>query len=117
MIAMYGATAGAVGLLEVPTTTNQAVCSLLPSEKFDPFYLYQAVSQKREWMIASTNGAAQPNISQTIIKKMRITKPPMEVQRSFSEFIRQSDKSKFETEQALSELNAMYKRLIKENLG
>ena len=95
VIAMYGATAGAVGLLEVPTTTNQAVCSLLPSEKFDPFYLYQAVCQKREWMIASTNGAAQPNISQTIIKKMRISKPPMEVQKSFSEIVRQSDKSKF----------------------
>lgn len=117
VIAMYGATAGAVGLLEVPTTTNQAVCSLLPSEKFDPFYLYQAVCQKREWMIASTNGAAQPNISQTIIKKMRISKPPMEVQKSFSEIVRQSDKSKFELKKALSELTATYKRIIKENIG
>ena len=117
VIAMYGATAGAVGLLELPTTTNQAVCALLPNEEFDPFYLYQAVSQKKEWMVASTNGAAQPNISQAIIKTMHITKPPMEIQRSFSEFVRQSDKSKFELEKAISELTATYKKIIADNLG
>ena len=117
VIAMYGATAGTVGLLEVPTTTNQAVCALLPNEEYDPFYLYQAVSQKKEWMVASTNGAAQPNISQTIIKTMRITKPPMEIQHSFSEFVRQSDKSKFELENAIKELTATYKRIITESLG
>ena len=35
----------------------------------------------------------------------------------FIAFARQSDKSKFELEQALAELNATYKRIIAENLG
>ncbi len=104
VIAMYGATVGAVGLLKIPTTTNQAVCSLLPNKEFDPLFLYQAVKQKHEWMVESTIGAAQPNISQTIIKKMPLPKPPMNVQREFADFIRQSDKSKFSAQMA-SNLN------------
>ena len=43
--------------------------------------------------------------------------PPMDVQKSFVDFLEQSDKSKFEMEQALSELTATYKRIITENLG
>ncbi len=43
--------------------------------------------------------------------------PPMDVQEAFVDFLEQSDKSKFEMEQALSELTATYKRIITENLG
>jgi len=43
--------------------------------------------------------------------------PPIELQKQFSVFMKQSDKSKFELEQTLSELNATYKRIIEENLG
>ena len=40
--------------------------------------------------------------------------PPIELQEEFAAFVRQSDKSKFELEQALSELTATYKRIITE---
>ena len=43
--------------------------------------------------------------------------PPIELQKQFSVFMKQSDKSKFELEQTLSELNTTYKRIIEENLG
>ena len=43
--------------------------------------------------------------------------PPIEDQEVFAAFVEQSDKSKFELEQALSELTATYKRIITENLG
>lgn len=43
--------------------------------------------------------------------------PPIEDQEVFTAFVEQSDKSKFELEQALSELTATYKRIIAENLG
>ena len=38
-------------------------------------------------------------------------------QQQFSDLAIQSDKSKFEMEQALSELTATYKRIITENIG
>lgn len=43
--------------------------------------------------------------------------PPIEDQEVFAAFVEQSDKSKFELEQALSELTATYKRIITENFG
>jgi len=43
--------------------------------------------------------------------------PDLFQQEEFAAFVRQSDKSKFELEQALSELTATYKRIISEQLG
>ena len=95
VIAMYGATAGQVGLLKIDSTTNQAVCSVLPNPKFSPFYLYHAIAYKKEWMIQQCTGGAQPNISQSIIKKMEIISPPLPLQKEFATFVQQVDKSKF----------------------
>lgn len=52
-----------------------------------------------------------------LLKELSISIPPMELQEQFAAFVQQSDKSKFELEQTLSELNATYKRIIEENLG
>ena len=49
--------------------------------------------------------------------KLKQPLPPMELQEQFAAFVQQSDKSKFEIEQALAELTATYKRIIAENLG
>ena len=43
--------------------------------------------------------------------------PPIELQEEFEQLVQQSDKSKFELEQALSELTATYKSIMAENLG
>jgi type I restriction enzyme S subunit len=51
------------------------------------------------------------------MKEMQIVEPPMALQEQFAAFVQQSDKSKFEIEQALAELTATYKRIIAENLG
>lgn len=95
LIAMYGATAGKVGFSMIPLTTNQAVCALLPCSSFNSLFLYYAVSQKTDWMISQCRGAAQPNISQGIIRSMEIAKPPMEQQEQFVAIAEQADKSKF----------------------
>ncbi len=43
LVAMYGATAGQVGLLKFESSVNQAICGILPNNKFIPEFLYQAV--------------------------------------------------------------------------
>ena len=102
VIAMYGATAGQVGLLRIPTTTNQAVCSVLPDSRYIPEYLYYAIKSKKDWMISQCAGGAQPNISQGVIKRMEIVNAPYELQKEFAAFVEQTDKSKnvFEMEVA-----------------
>ena len=49
--------------------------------------------------------------------KVKQPLPPIDLQEKFAAFVRQSDKSKFELEQALSELTTTYKRIISEQLG
>lgn len=95
LIAMYGATAGRVGLSTIPLTTNQAVCALLPCSSFNPIFLYYAVCQKTPWMISQCRGAAQPNISQGIIRSMELPIPPMAKQMQFVSIAKQADKSEF----------------------
>lgn len=58
-----------------------------------------------------------PSTTKDDLLKLWINIPPFEQQEQFAAFVRQSDKSKFELEQALSELTATYKRIIAENLG
>ena len=40
LVAMYGATAGQVGLLKIESATNQAICGILPSDRIIPKFLF-----------------------------------------------------------------------------
>lgn len=68
LIAMYGATAGQVGILRFEASTNQAVCGILPNKKFIPEFLYYKFSAGKTDLIKQAVGGAQPNISQIKIK-------------------------------------------------
>lgn len=77
LIAMYGATAGQVGILRFASTTNQAVCGILPNDKFLPEFLYYCFLSKKDELIAQAVGGAQPNISQIKIKNTLIPIPTL----------------------------------------
>ena len=67
LIAMYGATAGQVGILRFQSTTNQAVCGILPCS-FSPEFLYYFFLAIKDDLVAKAVGGAQPNISQEKIR-------------------------------------------------
>ena len=95
---------------------NQALCKFHLNEKMLPevflTYMKNSVNQ------LETKGSGIKNIGAvSYIKNMEIALPPLLDQEQFAVFVRQSDKSKFELEKALSELTATYKRIIAENLG
>ena len=62
-------------------------------------------------------GSTRQRVSRKNLGQIVLPLPSLELQSQFAEFVRQSDKSKFELEQALSELTATYKRIISDNLG
>ena len=66
---------------------------------------------------SSVTGSTRKRISRKNLGQVVIPTPDIDQQEQFAAFVRQSDKSKFELEQALAELNATYKRIIAENLG
>ena len=66
---------------------------------------------------AQVSGTKMPRVTMNVFWDFEVMLPPLELQEQFASFVQQSDKSKFELEQALSELTATYKRIISENLG
>ena len=81
LIAMYGATAGQVGILRFEAATNQAVCAILPNPQLLPKFLFYVFLYLKESLVAKATGNAQPNISQIKIKNTLIPVLPFEDQR------------------------------------
>lgn len=72
LVAMYGATAGQVGILRFSAATNQAVCGILPGERFVPEFLFYCLLSKRDTLVSQAAGNAQPNISQAKIRNVAV---------------------------------------------
>ena len=64
-----------------------------------------------------SGGTQMPRMPMKEMRKFKCILPPLEMQDEYKLFVHQSDKSKFELEQALAELTATYKRIITENFG
>lgn len=86
LIAMYGATIGKTGILEIEATTNQACCACIPIEIDNKYLSYFLISNKNRFLDAS-HGGAQPNISKEIIVKSLFPLPPLAEQIRIVELI------------------------------
>ena len=86
---------------------------------FDALYLQTYLGLPAVYAIFETMaaGGVVNNLNSEIVKKLPVMVPKIEIQNQFAAFVHQSDKSKFELEQALAELTATYKCIIAENLG
>jgi type I restriction enzyme S subunit len=82
LIALYGATIGKLAFLGVEASTNQAICGIFQSDAVNSNYLYNFLLFKRPKLISQGTGGAQPNISQTILKKLEIPLAPLPIQRA-----------------------------------
>jgi type I restriction enzyme S subunit len=77
LVAMYGATAGQVGILRFKAATNQAVCGILPNKQFVPEFLFYFLLSKKNELVAQATGNAQPNISQIKIRNTEVPLAPL----------------------------------------
>ncbi|MBA6151510.1 restriction endonuclease subunit S [Gelidibacter maritimus] len=85
LMAMYGATAGKLGILGMDACTNQAVCSIQNDKGlFDEIYIYFFLLSQRDRIIRESSGGAQPNISKGYIDKLEIPLPDIETQKALS---------------------------------
>lgn len=76
LMAMYGVTAGEVGYLAIPSTTNQAVCGMICTSLADAAYLFFALLQNQEAASRLSNGGAQDNLSKAFIDSIHLVQPP-----------------------------------------
>ncbi len=81
LIAMYGATVGKLSILDIETSTNQAICGVLNDKKlFDTKYMFYFFQKSKEKMLKDSTGGAQPNISQTYLKQLKVIYLPLKTQ-------------------------------------
>ncbi|RGX54557.1 MULTISPECIES: restriction endonuclease subunit S [Anaerotruncus] len=86
----------------------------------DPYWLYaitifEKFRRDAEKVMTGTGGQRRVPIS--YLADYAITLPPIDLQERFADFMRQSVRSKAELQQAASDLDAAYRRLLAENLG
>jgi type I restriction enzyme S subunit len=76
IMAMYGATIGKLGILSIPSATNQACCAIMPRDTVrSNYYIMNWLLDNREYILSFRMGAAQENISQQVIKSLQVSVP------------------------------------------
>ncbi|MBQ7112241.1 MAG: restriction endonuclease subunit S [Thermoguttaceae bacterium] len=77
LMAMYGATIGKLGVLNIEATTNQACCACIPFAGMLNKFLFYFLMAQRTAFIQMGAGGAQPNISKEKIVRSLIPLPPL----------------------------------------
>ena len=85
LLAMYGATVGQLGIVRSPMTCNQACCAMIvDSAKADFRFLYYHLRHSRTQLKSLATGAAQQNLSGTLVKSLRYPFPPLAEQKAIA---------------------------------
>ena len=120
VVAMYGATAGQVGILKLVTSTNQAVCGILPNDNILPEYLYYYFLYYKDLLVAQAVGNAQPNISQQKIKSVEFPFLSLEEQHRIISILDASfekiDALKKNAEENLKNAKALFQQVLAQEL-
>ncbi|MFA6375869.1 MAG: restriction endonuclease subunit S [Candidatus Paceibacterota bacterium] len=112
LIAMYGATTGQVGILEREAATNQAICGIIPNKNYSSLFLYYFFTIKTNQLIQMASGAAQPNISQDIIRNFDVLLPLINEQDAIANILTATDNEIIELERKLGILKNQKKFLL-----
>ena len=113
LIALYGATAGKVGLVKSKFTINQAICCIQPFENLYHTFCYFYLQTIREQLLSERYGGAQPNLSQQIIKNLQIPLPPLPEQKKIAAVLSAVQEAKEKTEAVITVSKELKKSLMK----
>lgn len=112
LVAMYGATAGKVGLAKFKFTINQAICGIRPNEKFDSEFYFYYLILIRDKLLAQRFGGAQPNINQQIIKSLRIPNLSLQEQQKIASVLSVVDAKIEAEEEKKKALDELFKSML-----
>lgn len=87
VMAMYGATIGKLGLLNIKTTTNQACCVMTGNKVCHSKYGFNTLLAARTHILTLAYGGGQPNISQDTIKTIKLPVPTIDEQQQIAEYL------------------------------
>lgn len=116
LLAMYGATAGKVAILKIEAATNQAICAILPNEKYEPKFLKYQLDSMYDQLLSLRTGVARDNLSQAKIRDIRIILPPLSVQQALIEEIEIEEARIAVARQALDDAPAQKAAILRAHL-
>lgn len=92
LIAMYGATAGAIALTYIKAAINQAVLAIIPDESVNKAFLMYALKNQIDLAISKYTQGGQPNFNAGIIKAFLIKIPSNKEQLAIADILSAADK-------------------------
>ena len=101
-------------------STKHLACITPDSAVVDPCFLSSAFQMHPAIRLQLQNqckGAIMDGLNLTIIKELRFQLPPIDQQKQFSEFVEQTDKSKFVIQQALDKAQLLFDSLMQKYFG
>ncbi|MCA6422671.1 MAG: restriction endonuclease subunit S [Flavobacterium sp.] len=117
LIALYGATIGKLAFLGVEAATNQAICGIFENKNISSYYLYYFLAFNKSKLVEQGIGGAQPNISQAILKSLKIPIAPLEEQHLIFQEIESrwtvADKMEESITQSLQQAEALRQSILK----
>lgn len=87
VMAMYGATIGKLAILRFPATVNQACCVFVGEKLVHSKFLFYWLCGFRNQIVSLATGGGQPNISQEIIRTLRLACPNLQEQAAIAELL------------------------------
>ena len=106
-----------VAINAVPITVNQDLKVFIPSERITSFFLMYLFKMLEKDILSGVRAVTADNIEFNSLKERMIIVPPIDLQEQFATFVEQTDKSKFEIQQSLEELEILKKSLMQQYFG
>jgi type I restriction enzyme S subunit len=118
LLAMYGASIGKTGISALPMATNQAIAfARCNTELILPKYLLGYLQTQKMKFVEMGHGAAQPNISQTIIKSWPVSLPPISYQEQLVSIIDFFDAALFSVQSSIQSSRILRSSLLSDLLS
>ncbi len=108
LLALYGATAGVVGITYIDASINQAVLAI-ELRNDSNYYIYTLLNRNRKKIILKYTQGGQPNLSGNLVKSITINIPSLLEQEKIGDFFYKIDK-KLELQQERIEALKEYKK-------
>ena len=114
LIAMYGQgkTRGKVVRLGAPSTINQAFGAILPSKNYNTVFLISQLSSLYKEIRDLGRGGNQENLNLDIVRKIKVTSPPIELQDTYAKVAKQVAVLKQKEQKKLEKLQTLYDALM-----
>lgn len=89
------ASLGTIGILDIESTTNQAIAGIIPKKEITSTkYLYYCLQYEKNKIIAKKSHVTQDNLNLSILKNHEILIPPITIQKKIVSVLEKIEKAK-----------------------